>query len=215
MNDDMAIVGRVAVVPNGTYTPDKEYKRLSMVYSEEDGSSYVAKKKNAGIPLDNQEYWQLSAKGASGKADKIKYDNTDSQLSGENVQAVIDEIAERTDFATPEKPGIVQPDGKTIKIENNLLVGAASGLTLTEQEFEEKLANGEIEDGTIVNITDDYLTPFDVDNQLSETSLNPVQNKIITAALKETNNRLGGITLSVTEAGLVRASWDDEQEGEQ
>ena len=212
----MAVAGRVAIVPDGTYTPEKKYKRLSMVYSEEDGSSYVSKKsENLGNPLTDEEYWQISARGASGKASKIQYDNTLSELAAENVQVALDELADRTELATPEKPGIVQPDGKTIKIENNLLVGAASGLTLAKQEFEEKFANGEIEDGTIVNVTDDYLTPFDIDNRLSETSLNPVQNKIITVALKETNNRFGGITLSVTEAGLVRASWEDtEQEGQ-
>lgn len=55
---------------------------------------------------------------------------------------------------------------------------------------------------------DEIVGDYVVDSQLSETSLNPVQNKVVTGAIKETNNALGGIRFSVTENGLVRATWE-------
>ena len=65
--------------------------------------------------------------------------------------------------ATTEKAGLVRPDGKTIMVETDgTIVGAASGFTGTTAEVEEAINNGEIEEGMIVNITDDYEPPEDI-----------------------------------------------------
>ncbi len=65
--------------------------------------------------------------------------------------------------ATTEKAGLVRPDGKTIMVATDgTIVGAASGFTGTTAEVEEAISNGEIEEGMIVNITDDYEPPEDI-----------------------------------------------------
>lgn len=197
---DMNDAGRIGFVYKQNYDPTASYEELDVVKfgmslwtpkGDTTGNAPPDQSQEGQENVEENDFWKLFLPGALG-SDYVK----------------------KTDLATPEKPGIVQPDGKTIRIKNNLLVGAGS-LTMKKAEFEEKLANGEIEDGTIVNVEDDYLTQFDIDNHLSETSLNPVQNRVITAALGEVRDLLGGISFSVTEEGLVRASWNDEQEGEQ
>lgn len=160
----MATAGRVAIVPKGEYDITATYKRLDMVRYE--GNVYVAKEDNTGVLPTNKEIWMLSVEGLGSSED---------------------EYVKKTDFATVENPGIVKPDGKTIKIEEDgKIVGASSGFTGTQEEFEQALENGEIEAGTIVNITDDYQEGgITVDDALSETSKNPVQNKVITIILKD------------------------------
>lgn len=85
--------------------------------------------------------------------------------------------------ATTEKAGIVKPDGKTITVDSEgTIVGASSGFTGTLKEAINALDSGELADGTIVNIIDDYensSVSIVVDDELSDTSENPVQNKVI------------------------------------
>lgn len=99
-------------------------------------------------------------------------------------------------IATTEKAGVVKPDGKTIKVsEDGEIVCTASGFTGTMKEFEAASLDGKIEVGTIVNITDDYQEVSSgnvvIDDMLSSTSKNPVQNKVITDFLKESILYLG------------------------
>lgn len=65
--------------------------------------------------------------------------------------------------ASTEKAGVVKPDGRTIKVEpDGTITGTASGFTGTAEEVKAAIDNGEIEDGTIVNITDDYQDPEEI-----------------------------------------------------
>lgn len=60
-----AAIGRVVPIPQGTWSNTKTYKKLDIVYSE--GISYIARKEvEAGIPLNNIEYWQIISKGLAG-----------------------------------------------------------------------------------------------------------------------------------------------------
>lgn len=80
--------------------------------------------------------------------------------------------------ATEEKAGLVKPDGKTIKIDTNgTIVGAASGFTGTTAEVEQAIENGEIEDGEIVNITDDY---DETNVELAERAVSDADGNVIT-----------------------------------
>ncbi|RKI44296.1 hypothetical protein D7V86_03395 [bacterium D16-51] len=112
------------------------------------------------------------------------------------------------EIATTEKAGIVKPDGKTIKIsEDGEIVGASSSFTGTMEEFEAASLAGEIEVGTIVNITDDYQEisnkNVEIDNILSSKSENPVQNKIITNYLKENVLYLGFFNIYESELDTI------------
>lgn len=91
--------------------------------------------------------------GAKGAAE-TEYRQGNVNISPEDIG-----IAE----ATTEKAGLVKPDGKTIMVDQDgTIVGAASGFTGTTAEVEEAISNGEIEEGMIVNITDDYEPPEDI-----------------------------------------------------
>lgn len=161
----MAVAGRAAIVPEGEYNITTPYKRLSMVRYE--GNSYVAKEDNTGVIPTNEEIWMLSTEGAG--------------------------------IATVERAGIVKPDGKTIRIEEDgKIVGTSSGFTGTMEEFEAASLAGEIEVGTVVNITDDYQeTPNGnviIDDMLSSTSENPVQNKVITEEMELINSNVKSLS---------------------
>lgn len=205
---DMSDAGRIGFVYRFDYDSTTNYEELDVV--KFGMSLWTPKKETTGNPPPDQsqegqenvqenDFWQLFLPGALG-SDYVK--KTD--------------LAKSPTETEPGKAGIVIPDGKTITIDAaGMLVGASSGFTGTKKQVEEADENGEIEEGMTVIILDDETPAKMIDSELSETSTNPVQNKVITAALEETNSRFGGITLSVTEAGLVRASWDDtEQEGQ-
>ena len=109
-------------------------------------------------------------------------------------------------IATIDYVGVVKPDGKTITIdEDGTIVGGSPDFTGTKEEYEIALAAGEIKDGTIVNITDDYEEAnIEIDNALSNESENAVQNKVVTTTLNEITTELNQIdtTLNETTATL-------------
>lgn len=50
-------------------------------------------------------------------------------------------------------------------------------------------------------------TQITVDDQLSETSTNPVQNKVISSKINELKSDLGGLSFSITENGILRVTY--------
>lgn len=101
-------------------------------------------------------YKRLSMVQYEGNSYVAKKDNTGVPPTNEEIWMLSTEGA---GIATVERAGIVKPDGKTIKIEEDgKIVGTSSGFTGTTEEFEAASLAGEIEVGTIVNITDDYQT---------------------------------------------------------
>lgn len=61
----MRDAGIIGFVPRGEYNPTETYDFLQFVYF--DGSSYVAKKETTGnTPAENNEFWQILAKGRVG-----------------------------------------------------------------------------------------------------------------------------------------------------
>lgn len=91
------------------------------------GSSYVAKKGTKGNLPTNTEFWMKSTEST------------------------------KVDIATVKNAGIVKPDGVTITVsEDGTIAGTSPEFVGTMSEYETANAAGEIEEGTIVNITDDY-----------------------------------------------------------
>lgn len=76
--------------------------------------------------------------GIPAAAAKIAYDNTESGLTADDVQEAIDElIGAIPGVATASAPGIVQPDGDTITIEDGVISavgGSGSGETYSTTE---------------------------------------------------------------------------------
>lgn len=168
----MKEIGTIAYVTKGVYSLDETYQPMNIV-------------------LYSESLWECTAETTGNTPPEYQYDENGNAASNDYWQlffpgASVDGYVKNTDFATVEKAGIVKPDGKTIKLgEDGEIIGASSGFTGTKEEFEQALENGEIETGTIVNITDDYAEGgITVDSELSETSENPVQNKTVTIAVK-------------------------------
>lgn len=105
----MNIVGKMGLVPRGIYDSTVSYDFLDFVYY--DRATYVAKKLTVGnTPVENNEYWQILAKGI-GEGDYVT----------------------STDYATTEKTGIVKPDGTTITVSED---GTISGSNQTVVDSE-------------------------------------------------------------------------------
>ena len=158
--EEMAIVGQVAPVMRREYDPTEIYEELHAVYYK--GSMYIALKQSVGILPTNEEFWMLSAGGVSGEASEINYDNAASGLQAENVQAALDEVAQKAEDAANSIP-------------ENVLVAPSEESSLPE---EAPKVNADRFGG-----------------QLPE--------------YYACASALGGITFSITDTGLVRASWDD------
>lgn len=141
---DMNDAGKVGFVYKKDYSPDTTYEESDIVLYNM--TLWIAKTDTTGNPPPDQsqegqeevnenEFWELFLPGVLGK-DYVK----------------------KTDYAQPGIAGVVQPDGKTIKVgKKGLLTGAAAGFTGTLDEFKAALAAGELSPGDIVNITDDYV----------------------------------------------------------
>lgn len=121
-----AIAGRVAIVPSGEYEHGRQYKRLDSVRYL--GGVYMAKKDNV---------------------DEYPAYNDDNEYWMFMVGA--------TDIADYEHPGIVMPDGKTITIdEDGTITGASTGFVGSTEAFEIAKEAGELVDGQLVFLDDDF-----------------------------------------------------------
>lgn len=81
-----------AINPRGEYSALEEYTALDLV--SYNGSSYLCREGCTGIAPTNTTYWQVfAAGGASPDAEDVNYDNTTSQLTADNVQDALDELA--------------------------------------------------------------------------------------------------------------------------
>lgn len=155
-----------------------------------------------GEDSDNAQYYYEQAKS---EADRAK---SEADRAGEIANIGL---------ATTEKAGLVKPDGKTITVsEDGTITGASTEFTGTTEEYEAAYAAGEIDDGTIVNITDDYQeggggsevfvdgTTIVKDLQTDVISVAPsLVGKINSAAQGD------GLTFSVTENNILRVSWEE------
>lgn len=208
-NNEMAVIGRVAIVPKGEFDINASYKKLDMVLYPDDGNSYVAKKPVSGILPTDTEYWMKST-------DMNKVNIATEQVAGivkpDGDTITVDEDgtihgSAKVDTATSEKAGIVKPDNDTITISGDTIKAIKAGFTGTKEEVEEAIQAGEIEEGEFVSITDDYEEGSGgggniiVDDELSEESENPVQNKVIAEKIAELNQ-------AIEDAKALRASLE-------
>lgn len=88
----MASAGKVSPITRGVYNSSASYTRLDVVTNTQNSVAYIAKKDSINIPLDNTEYWQVLLDLAK-TASEVDYDNSTSELTAENVQDAIDELA--------------------------------------------------------------------------------------------------------------------------
>ena len=83
-----------AVNPRGAYDSTADYNVLDLVSYQ--CSSYLCRTACKNKVPTNTTYWQVfAAGGASPDAEDVNYDNTTSQLTADNVQDALDELAAR------------------------------------------------------------------------------------------------------------------------
>lgn len=99
-------LGRVSLVPSGTWDIEKNYDRLSLVYHSGDKFAYVAKQDvPANTSIDNKEYWQMM--NVTGYADN-NFINL-STITKDGTITVYDNIEEAIKSVASDirKPGAV------------------------------------------------------------------------------------------------------------
>lgn len=176
----MKEIGTIAYTTKGVYSPDATYQPMNVVLYA--GSLWECTAETTeNTPPDHQyeengdaasnDYWRLFLPGAS-RDDYVKKtdiaeaptDTTPGKAGivipdGETI--TVDENGKisgsaKVDTATTEKAGIVKPDNDTIIVSDGTIAAIKAGFTGTMEEYESANSAGQIPDGAIVNITDDY-----------------------------------------------------------
>ena len=124
------------------------------------------------------------------KVDAAGIHSTDLYLNGENVLNVVSSHAEDNDVH-------VSLDDKNTW---NNKVDKVEGKNLSTNDFTD-------EDKAKLDALDPNATAIDVDMELSETSENPVQNKVINAAIQELNDLVGDSSVSSQIATAINAQY--------
>lgn len=176
---DMSDAGRVGFVYRHNYDPAVQYEELDVVKfgmslwtpkAATIGNSPPDQSQEGQENAEENEFWKLFLPGALG-SDYVK--KTD--------------LASAPTETEPGKPGISYPDGKTITIdENGMIKGAPPGKQLTQEEMNEQIASGGLNNGDVVYLTGPAAGEngllVKVDRELKD-SVNPVQNRVIKDAL--------------------------------
>lgn len=149
MAETYAIAGRVSIVPKGEWDMETTYQRLDLVTYN--GRAYLAKRTSVGYePIDGDD-WML--------------------------------LFETSGIATETEAGIVLPDNITILVDDNGEISVQNMMGATETEdgkaglvpkpTSDDRNKALFGDGTYKEVT------VDVDNEMSDESENPVQNKAV------------------------------------
>lgn len=125
---------------------------------------------------------------------------------GTTVENKLQEL-KKAEVADPEVQnsgsiGMVQPDGKTILMdENGIISGSSLDFVGTEEELDQKMQEENMEGTTVFLKGVNMVVPgTTIDSALSETSENPVQNKVINQEFENVKAMRG----SDTEYGMVK-----------
>lgn len=113
------------------------------------------------------------------------------------------------DIATTEKAGIVKPDGTTITVdEDGTLHGSSSVDEMTGATKEKDGTSGTVpaptagQEAHILNGDGTWASPLD--NAIIDAKI-----KELNKSISQLNTALGGIQFSITNEGILRASWED------
>lgn len=194
---DMSDAGRVGFVYRQNYDPDVQYEKLDVVKfgmslwtpkAVTIGNQPPDQSQEGQENVEENDFWVMFLPGALG-SDYVK--KTDLSKAPTETEA--------------GKPGINYPDGKTITIdENGMIKGAPPGKQLTQEEMNEQIASGELNDGDVVYLTGPAAGEngllVKVDRELKD-SVNPVQNRVI-------KNALDRLEALIEETNALRATLE-------
>lgn len=223
MND----AGRVGFLVKGEYSADTTYEFLDIVYYNY--SAYVAKKTTTGNePQDNNEYWQLFARGVKGE----KGDKGDQGLQGiqgpvgaQGVQGVPGEAGTSvivqntsTEYQVSDSGTAVPstwqasipevPKGKYLWTKVSVTFsGTSNVLTYYTVAYNGKDGNSELANSSkgIVNVFDTRPSTLNVDETSPE-----FRNKLTFFLATSAANNSGTKPPGNVDARIINVSWDND-----
>lgn len=229
--------GRVLLIPKGDWNAETTYTGLDWV--RHNGATWVCKNTCTNIEPteENSVNWQILARdgeaGTKITVDAEASDTSENPIQNKAIKKYVDEHTPEIDDmtgATADQNGAhgLVPAPK-IGDEKKALLGDGTWGSVdaiftykTKEEYDTAVANGEIPDGAkVIKEYDegDGVVIIDVDTQMSDSSTNPVQNKVVKAYVDSkqvdiavaTTDKAGivkpdGITTSVDENGVIKCA---------
>ena len=145
-----------------------------------------------------------SAESSSQSASEAQASAEAAARSAEEAKAVAN-----VDIATTEKAGIVKPDGTTITVdEDGTLHGQSKVDEMTGATADKDGTSGTVpapkagQEAHILNGDGTWASPLD--NAIIAAKIEEINQSI-----SQLNTDLGGIQFSITNEGILRASWED------
>ena len=220
-----ASAGRVLLIPKGDWNAETTYTGLDWV--RHNGAAWVCKNTctNVEPTEENSDNWQIIARdGQSGSVinvDATMSDTSENPVQNKVIKKYVDDHTPEVDDmtgATADQNGthglVPAPkigDEKKALLGNGTWGNVDAILTYkTKAEYDSAVSNDEIPDGAkVIKEYDegDSTAIIDVDTVMSDSSENPVQNKVIKKYVDDKQVKHGD-GLVVTEDGTLKVSLD-------
>lgn len=192
-----ASAGRVLIIPKGNWNAEATYTGLDVV--RHNGASWICKNTCTNIEPNetNTDHWQMmSMDGQSGtviNVDAEVSDTSENPVQNKVIKKYVDDHTPEVDDMTGATAtqngahGLVPApqigDEKKALLGNGTWGSVDAILTYkTKEEYDAAVANNEIPDGAkVIKEYDEESQPsvIDIDSAMSDTSVNPVQNKVV------------------------------------
>lgn len=189
-----ASAGRVLIIPKGDWNAETTYTGLDMV--RHNGASWICKNTCTNIePTEaNSANWQMMSRdGNDITVDSVMSDDSVNAVQNKVIKKYVDEhtpdIADMTGASSTQNGAHGLVPAPKIGDEKKALLGDGTWGSVdaiftykTKEEYDAAVANGEIPDGAkVIKEYDegDSTAIIDIDSTMSDTSVNPVQNKVI------------------------------------
>lgn len=213
-----ASAGRVLLIPKGDWNAETTYTGLDWV--RHNGAAWVCKNTCTGIePTEaNSANWQIMARdGSQVTVDTVMSDTSENPVQNKVIKKYVDEhtpeIADMIGATSTQNgthglvPAPQMGDEKKALLGDGTWGSVDAILTYkTKEEYDTAVANNEIPDGAkVIKEYDegDSTAIIDVDTAMSDTSVNPVQNKVIKKYVDSKQVNIDGVTLTLDEARNV------------
>ena len=210
-----ASAGRVLLIPKGDWNAETTYTGLDWV--RHNGAAWVCKNTCTNVePTEtNSDNWQIMSRdGARITVDTEVSDESENPVQNKVIKKYVDEhtpeVADMTGATATQNgahglvPAPQMGDEKKALLGDGTWGSVDAILTFkTKEEYDSAVENDEIPDGAKVikeYNEGDSTTIIDVDAVMSDTSNNPVQNKVIKKYVDEKQVNIDGVTLTLDEA---------------
>ena len=198
-----ASAGRVLLIPKGDWNAETTYTGLDWV--RHNGAAWVCKNTctNVEPTEENSDNWQIIARdGQSGSVinvDAAMSDTSENPVQNKVIKKYVDDhstdVADMTGATATQNGTHGLVPAPQIGDENKALLGNGTWGSVdailtykTKEEYDAAVANDEIPDGAKVikeYDEEDQQSVINVDAAMSDTSANPVQNKVVKKYIDE------------------------------